>query len=234
LSFISSLSKFIIFRPYFLEEGLFKMLNRNSLLLYLCTDRALSAGRSLLEAVAVAAAGGVTMVQIREKEVVSREFYKLALELRVLTRCLGLPLVVNDRVDIALAVRAEGLHLGQTDLPLSIAREIVGRDMFIGVSVGTVEEARVAQRDGADYLGVGAVFPTGSKSDAGEAIGLERLQEICGAVTIPVVGIGGVNVLNAAQMRRAGAAGVAVISAILSQPDIKAAAEALSQAVRDF
>ncbi|MDR2186198.1 MAG: thiamine phosphate synthase [Treponema sp.] len=203
------------------------MLNPKDLLLYLCTDRVLALGRPLAGAVEEAIAGGVTMVQLREKEASSREFYEIALELRALTRRHHVPLVIDDRLDIALAAGAEGLHIGQSDLPLAAARRLAGKDMFIGVSVSTVEEALEAERNGADYLGAGAVYPTGSKADAGEAVGLGRLAAICAAAKIPVVGIGGVNVDNAGAVIKAGAAGIAVISGILSQPSIGGAARGL-------
>jgi thiamine-phosphate pyrophosphorylase len=203
------------------------MLNPHDLLLYLCTDRVLSLGRPIAEAVEATIAGGVTMVQLREKEASSREFYEIALEVRALTARHHVPLVINDRLDIALAVNAEGLHIGQSDIPLGVARRLAGESMFIGVSASTVEEALQAQAGGADYLGVGAVYPTGSKADAGEAVGLEGLAEIRGAVRIPVVGIGGINADNAAAVLRAGASGIALISGILSRPDIAGAARTL-------
>jgi thiamine-phosphate pyrophosphorylase len=205
------------------------MLDVNALRLYLCTDRVLAMGRPIVEVVEAAIAGGVTMVQLREKAASSREFYEIALEVRKATKRRGIPLVVNDRLDIALAVGADGLHIGRSDLPPGAARRIAGDRLFIGVSAGAVEEALAAEKRGADYLGVGAVFPTGSKADAGDAIGLKELRAICAAVTIPVVGIGGINSANAADVMRSGTAGIAVISAILSQPDIKAAAEALNR-----
>ncbi|MDR0623334.1 MAG: thiamine phosphate synthase [Treponema sp.] len=203
------------------------MLAARDLLLYLCTDRVLALGRPITEAVEAAAAGGVTMVQLREKEISTGEFYRIALEVQALTRRLRVPLVINDRLDIALAVGAGGLHIGQSDLPLAAARRLAGKNMFIGISVSTVEEALRAQAEGADYLGVGAVYPTGSKADAGEAIGLTGLAEIRAAVRIPVVGIGGINAANAAEVMKTGAAGIAVISGILSQPDIQEAAREL-------
>jgi thiamine-phosphate pyrophosphorylase len=202
------------------------MLNPKDLLLYLCTDRILSLKRPIAAAVEAAIAGGVTMVQVREKEVSSREFYDLALELRAVTRARGIPLVINDRLDIALAVSADGLHIGQSDLPLKAARKLAG-GLFIGVSVSSPGEALMAEREGADYLGVGAVFPTASKADAGDAIGLETLRAVCRAVSVPVIGIGGIGIKNAAAVMETGAAGAAVISAILSQPDITKAACAL-------
>jgi thiamine-phosphate pyrophosphorylase len=204
------------------------MLDAKNLKLYLCTDRILAMGRPIVEAVEAAIAGGVTMVQLREKDAASREFYDIALAMQRITRAHHIPLVINDRLDIALAVGADGLHIGQSDLPLKAARSLAGKNMFIGVSAGTIEEALAAQEGGADYLGVGAVFPTGSKADAGDAIGLGQLGAICRAVRIPVVGIGGIGPSNAACVMKAGAAGIAVISAILSQPDVKAACATLS------
>jgi thiamine-phosphate pyrophosphorylase len=207
------------------------MLNPKDLLLYLCTDRVLALGRPITQAVEEAIAGGVTMVQLREKNASSREFYEIALEVQAITRRHRVPLIINDRLDIALAVGAEGIHIGQSDLPLGAARRLAGKDLFIGVSASTVEEALEAERNGADYLGVGAVYPTGSKADAGDAIGLERLRAVIAAVSIPVVGIGGVNPENAGAVMRTGAAGIAVISAILSQPGIREAARNLRAAL---
>jgi thiamine-phosphate pyrophosphorylase len=207
------------------------MLNPHDLLLYLCTDRILSLGRPITQAVEEAIEGGVSMVQLREKDASSREFYEIALTVKAITQRHHIPLVINDRLDSALAVGADGLHIGQSDLPLLEARRLGGKDLFIGVSASTVEEALRAERDGADYIGAGAVYPTGSKADAGDAIGLATLQAICGAVKIPVVGIGGLNAGNAAAVMGTGAAGAAVISAILSQPDIREAALALRAAL---
>jgi thiamine-phosphate pyrophosphorylase len=203
------------------------MLNRQDLLLYLCTDRVLSMGRPILQAVEDALEGGVTMVQLREKDASAREFYEIALKVRALTKSRRIPLVINDRLDIALATGADGLHIGQSDLPLPDARRLAGKALFIGVSVSSPEEAARAEAEGADYLGAGAVYPTGSKADAGDAIGLERFRLICSAVKIPVVGIGGVNAENAEALMRAGAAGISVISALLSQSDIREAARCL-------
>lgn len=207
------------------------MLNKDDLLLYLCTDRVLALGRPIEEAVEAALAGGVTMLQLREKEASTREFYQIALAVKEITQRYKVPLVINDRLDIALAVGADGLHIGQSDLPISVARRLVGDSILIGVSASTVAEAVAAQRAGADYVGAGAVYPTGSKADAGAAIGLDGLAQICAAVSIPVVAIGGVNANNAAAVMQAGAEGIAVISAILSQPDIGAAAAALRAAL---
>jgi thiamine-phosphate pyrophosphorylase len=198
-----------------------------ALKLYLCTDRSLSLGRPLVKTVEDAIAGGVTMVQLREKDISSREFYKLALDVLKLTRAHHIPLIINDRLDIALAIGAEGVHLGQSDLPCGEARRIGGEDFIIGVSAHVPAEAVRAERDGADYIGAGAVFPTGSKADVSAIIGPEGLRSVARSVKIPVIGIGGISPKNAAAVMAAGAAGIAVISAILSQPDIREAAAVL-------
>lgn len=203
------------------------MLNPKDLLLYLCTDRILAMDRPITQAVEDAIIGGVTMVQLREKDAATREFYEIALEIQKVTRRHRIPLVINDRVDIALAVGAEGLHLGQSDMPLAVARRLVGSEMFIGISAATVEKALFAQKDSADYIGVGAVYSTGSKADAGEAIGITGFQAVCAAVDIPVVAIGGINAANTPAVMAAGGNGIAVISAILSQPDIQTASKNL-------
>ena len=203
------------------------MLDPKSLSLYLCTDRIIALGRPLFEVVEEAIIGGVTMVQLREKEATSREFYEIALEIRELTKRNKVPLVINDRLDIALAVGADGLHIGQSDLPLEAVRRVAGGRLFVGVSAGSVQEAVQAEAGGADYLGVGAVFPTGSKDDAGEAIGLESLRAICSAVDLPVVAIGGIGPSNATAVMQCGADGIAVISAILSQQNVRVATEKL-------
>jgi thiamine-phosphate pyrophosphorylase len=208
------------------------MLKKEDLTLYLCTDRALSLGRPLLQAVEAAIKGGVTMVQLREKEASAREFFALAKDLLALTRPLHIPLIINDRLDIALAAGAEGLHIGQSDLPLKEARRVAGEGFIIGVSASTCEAALEAERGGADYIGAGAVFPTGSKADVSAVIGTGGLREICAAVKIPVVAIGGIGPGNARTVTEAGAAGVAVISAILSQPDIQESASMLRRCLR--
>ncbi|MDR1420914.1 MAG: thiamine phosphate synthase [Treponema sp.] len=205
---------------------------KKSLLLYLCTGPVFPPG-SIAGAVEDAVRGGVTMVQIREKEAPAGDFYRTALDVKKVTDRFHIPLVINDRLDIALAAGAGGLHIGQSDLPLREARRLAGKALFIGVSVSTPEQALEAERDGADYLGAGAVYPTGSKTDAGQAIGLARLAGICAAVRIPVVGIGGINAENAAEVIKAGAAGIAVISAILSRRDTEAAARALGSVLAE-
>ncbi|MDR2356345.1 MAG: thiamine phosphate synthase [Clostridiales Family XIII bacterium] len=206
------------------------MFDKKNLRLYLCTDRALAGGRPLAPLVAAAVAGGVTMVQLREKELNTRDFLEAAHAMRALTRRLCVPLVINDRVDIALAVGADGVHLGGADMPVETARERAGGRLFIGATVRSVSAARAAREAGADYLGVGAMFPTGTKSDT-ITIGPAALRAIKEAADLPVVGIGGVNARNAASVIAAGADGVAVVSAILSQADALAAARAVRAAV---
>jgi thiamine-phosphate pyrophosphorylase len=199
--------------------------------LYLVTDRGLSGGRPLEQIVRDSAAGGVTVVQVREKDAGAREFLDQAFVLRQAASDLAIPLIINDRVDIALACRADGVHLGQEDMPCALARRIAGKDMIIGVSVSTVDEALEAEADGADYLGVGPLFATLTKADALPATGLGVLRTIRQAVRIPLVGIGGITHANAGDVIRAGADGVAVVSAIIASPDPGAAARALRSAV---
>jgi len=201
---------------------------------YLVTQASLSAGRTTDEIVADAIDGGVGVVQLREKDRTARERYELGRELRELTREAGVAFVVNDRVDIAQALDADGVHLGDDDLPVPVARELLGDDALIGRSVSTVEDAREAAAAGADYLGVGAVFATGSKDDIDDeeyAIGTERVAAIADAVDIPFVAIGGITADNAVEVVRAGADGVAVITAITQADDPEAATDALHSAV---
>ncbi|HHV57170.1 MAG TPA: thiamine phosphate synthase [Firmicutes bacterium] len=200
--------------------------------LYAITDRRLAGGRSSAEVMEKAIRGGVTLVQLREKEAGGREMVAEAQTLLAVTRRYGVPLIVNDRLDVALAVDAEGVHLGQEDIPCRLARQILGPEKIIGVSASSVEEARQAEADGADYLGVGAVFPTGTKADAGKAIGLEPLKAIKAAVKIPVVAIGGINAANAAAVAATGVDGLAVVSAVVAAPDPQDAARRLVAAFR--
>ncbi len=207
-------------------------MRRVDLSIYIITDR--SAGRARVhEEVATAAiAGGATVVQLREKTLATRQFLEVAVRTRDATRRAGLPLIINDRVDVALAVDADGVHVGPDDMPVGVARRLLGPDRIIGASAGTVAEAVEAERDGADYLGVGSVFATPSKADAGAPIGTRTVQAIVRAVRIPVVGIGGITPDNAAAVIDAGAAGVAVISAVANADDISAAVRHLVEVVR--
>jgi len=200
--------------------------------IYLVTDRGILQGRAQLDAVAEAIEGGVTLIQLREKEVSSREFYQIAVKVKDLAHSKGVPLLINDRLDSALAVNADGLHIGQEDLPLKVARKLLGPDKIIGLSVSNLEDAVQGEKEGADYLGAGAVYPTTSKDVSESPIGPDGLKKIKDAVSIPVVGIGGINLFNIEEVKRTGVDGVAVISAIMGAPDIKDAARKLADAWR--
>lgn len=191
--------------------------------LYLVTDRMRMSTRTLGEAVEQAVMGGCTLVQLREKDISALDFYALALEIKKITDRYGISLIINDRIDIAMAAGAAGVHIGQQDIPADIARKVIGRDMLLGVSVGSAAEAIDAVKAGADYLGVGAMFPTGTKPDAG-FVSMEELGRIRKAVDIPIVVIGGISRENAMLFRPMGIDGLAVVSAVIAQPDIKASA----------
>ncbi len=191
--------------------------------LYLVTNRLLMSTKTLGEAVEQAIIGGCTMVQLREKEISSLDFYALALDIKEIADSYGIPLIINDRIDIAMAVGAAGVHIGQKDIPADIARKVIGKDMLLGVSAASVAEAENAAKAGADYLGVGAMFPTGTKPDAG-VVSMEELGRIRRAVDIPIVVIGGINKENAMLFQPMGIDGLAVVSAVIAQPDIKKSA----------
>ncbi len=191
--------------------------------LYLCTDRKLMSTNTLEEAVEQAILGGCSLIQLREKQSSSREFFEMAKRIKAITDRYRVPLIINDRIDIALAVDAAGVHLGQEDIPAKEARRIMGEEKVIGVSARTVELARKAVEDGADYLGVGAMFATSTKGNA-KVIGKEKLKEIRAAVSIPIVAIGGINHSNAAQLVDIGINGLAVVSSVIGASDIQAAA----------
>ncbi len=194
--------------------------------LYLVTDRQLMSCDSLTEAVEQAILGGCTMIQLREKELSSLEFYNQAVAVKQVTDKYHIPLIINDRIDIAMAVQATGVHIGQHDLPAAAVRKVIGENMLLGVSASSIAEAIQAQQDGADYLGVGAMFPTGTKTDA-DSVSMEELQKIRAAVSLPIVVIGGINKGNAGRFKPMGIDGLAVVSAIIAQSDIKAAAAEL-------
>lgn len=195
--------------------------------LYLITDRRFLKGRELKKVVEDSILGGVSIVQVREKDVSTREFYNVALEVKKVTDYYKVPIIINDRLDIAQAINAQGVHLGQKDMELSIARKLLGQDKIIGISVGTVKEALEAEKNGADYLGIGTVFPTGSKKDIANLIGLNGLKEIKNNIRIPSVAIGGINKDNFKEVIGAGVQGISVISAILKEEDVKKAAKNL-------
>ena len=170
--------------------------------------------------------GGTTVIQLREKDCSSREFYELGLRVKKITERYNAPLIINDRVDIALAVGAAGVHVGQGDLPCKVVREIVGPDMIVGVSAATLDEAVQAEEDGADYLGVGAMYATATKTDT-RPVSMEELLKIRAAVKIPIVVIGGINKQTLGNFKGTGVDGLAVVSAIVAQPDPEAAAREL-------
>ena len=203
------------------------------LLLYAVTDRHWLNGRTLVDVVRESLDGGVTMIQLREKSLDEGKFLEEAKELQALCRERHVPFIVNDNVDIAKAMDADGVHVGQDDMSALDARAKLGPDKLIGVSAHTVEEALLAEKQGADYLGVGAVFPTSSKSDVGE-MSYETLKAICKAVSIPVVAIGGISGENVGKLAGSGICGVAVISAIYAAKDVKAAAADLKATVEEM
>lgn len=189
--------------------------------LYLVTDRGILKGRDLFQAVEEAIKGGVTLVQLREKDISSRDFYHIALKIKEVVHYHHIPLIINDRLDIALAADADGLHIGQDDLPLKVARKLLGLGKILGYSVSNAEEARFGEQNGADYLGAGTVYPTGSKADVGELIGADGLRSIKQSVSIPVVGIGGIGISNLEEVKVTGIDGISLISAILGSDDIE-------------
>jgi thiamine-phosphate pyrophosphorylase len=196
------------------------------LTLYLVTDRRPLCGRCLEECVEQAILGGATLIQLREKEISSSEYLDLASKVKAVTDRYGIPLIINDRVDIALAVDAAGVHLGPEDLPVPVARKLLGSHRIIGASASSLEEALSLEAEGADYLGVGAVYPSTTKQNT-ERVSLEELRRIKSAVGIPVVAIGGIDAENASEVIGTGVDGVAVVSAIINRTDIREAARLL-------
>jgi thiamine-phosphate pyrophosphorylase len=194
--------------------------------LYLVTDRELMAADSIEECVEQAILGGCTVVQLREKTVSSREFYMTALRLREITARLKVPLIINDRADIALAVDADGVHIGQEDLPYDAVRRIVGQDKIVGVSASNLTEALTAAEMGADYLGVGAMFATNTKANA-NPMSMDELRRIRAEVNIPIVVIGGINKDTVPLFKGTGIDGIAVVSAIVAQNDVAGVAREL-------
>ena len=202
--------------------------DKKDLLLYAVTDRHWLDGRTLYEVVKESLDGGATFVQLREKTLDEETFLEEAKELQKLCKEYSVPFVINDNVDIAIEMDADGVHVGQSDMEAGDVRAKLGPDKIVGVSAGTVEEAIRAEERGADYLGVGTVFPTGSKDDA-IAVSHDTLKEICEAVSIPVIAIGGITQENVTELAGSGICGIAVISAIYAQKDIKKATENLKE-----
>lgn len=201
--------------------------------IYLVTDDGCLQGRALIDCVREALEGGVTLVQYRAKTASSAEMYAEALQLKALCDSFNVPLIINDRLDIAMAVGAAGVHLGQDDLPCAAARKLLGEDYLIGVSAHNPAEAKAALQSGADYLGCGAVFGTATKADV-KKLGTEGLMAICREKGLPVVGIGGVTADNYREVRAAGADGAAIVSGILAQPDISATVRAIAKVSQEF
>lgn len=196
--------------------------DKNSLLMYAITDRRWLDGKSLEEAVKEALQGGATFIQLREKDLDGEHLEEEARSIQQLCQKYKVPFILDDNVALAKKINADGVHVGQSDMEADQVREILGKDKIVGVSAGTVEEALKAEKEGADYLGVGAVFPTGSKDDA-DPVSYETLKAICDAVTIPVIAIGGITSENVIKLKGTGIAGVAVISAIFAQKNIEEA-----------
>ena len=201
--------------------------------LYLVTDRELMSSASVEESVTQAIAGGCTVIQLREKSLSSRDFYEVARLVREITSQSSVPFLVNDRLDIALAVDADGVHVGQEDLPCGAVRRIMGDDKIVGVSVSNLPEALAARDAGADYLGVGAMYATGTKTDA-DITSMDELKRIRAAIDLPLVVIGGINADTVPNFKGTGIDGIAVVSAIVAQPDVAGAAGKLKKMFEEF
>lgn len=207
--------------------------DKKDLLLYAVTDRAWLGDKTLSWQVEESLKGGATMIQLREKHLDHEHFLKEAKEIKELCRKYQVPFLINDDVDLAVEVDADGVHVGQHDMEAGEVRKKIGPNRILGVSAQTVEQALLAQQAGADYLGVGAVFPTGTKDDA-DAVSIQTLGEICRAVSIPVVAIGGIGQHNVMQLAGSGICGIAVVSAIYAQTDIQNAASTLHALAKEM
>ena len=193
--------------------------------LYLVTDKSDDVEK-FLKTIEEAIKGGVTIVQIREKTATTLDFYNLALKVKEITTKYNVPLIINDRIDIALAIDADGIHVGQTDMPCEVTRKLMGSDKIVGVSASTIKEAKQAEKDGADYIGTGAIFPTTTKDDA-EKVSKKELKEIVDSIDIPVVAIGGITIENAPELIDTGIKGLSVVSAIMSSDNPKLSSQKL-------
>ncbi|OQX66265.1 MAG: thiamine-phosphate diphosphorylase [Desulfococcus sp. 4484_242] len=196
---------------------------------HVLTDTVLQSRFSHVELAEMAIAGGAHVIQFRQKQGSTRELTAIAKKMKRVCADGGAAFIVNDRIDVAMAARADGVHLGQDDFPISFARKLLGKDTIIGGSAATLEEARKCLSEGADYVGFGPVFPTGSKDDAGPASGIETLKKVVEAVPVPIIAIGGIGLENAPAVVKAGAHGIAVISAVCCQKDPRKAAQALRE-----
>lgn len=206
--------------------------NKIDYTLYLCTDRELMSTETLEEAVEQAIKGGCTVIQLREKDCTSQEFYETAKRIHEITKRFNVPLIINDRVDIALAVDADGVHVGQSDLPAAVVRSIIGEDKIVGVSATNLSEAKQAVLDGADYLGVGAMYQTDTKTDA-QTVTMEELKAIRSEVDVPIVVIGGINQKTMDNFKGMGIDGLAVVSAVIAADNIEQAAQDMAAAFRE-
>ena len=200
-------------------------MNNIDLSLYLVTDNS-EDEEKFLKTIEEAINGGVTVVQIREKTADTLDFYNLALKVKEITTKYNVPLIINDRVDVALAIDADGVHVGQSDMPCDVTRKLIGENKILGVSAATIDEAKKAEKDGADYIGTGAVFPTSTKDDAPN-ITKKDLKDIVDSINIPVVAIGGITIENANELKNTGISGLSVVSAIMSADNPKEASEKL-------
>lgn len=206
-------------------------LGRDKLLLYAVTDRAWTGEKTLEQQIEEALEAGATMIQLREKHLSDEEFLEEAKKVKAITERFGVPLIINDNVEVAIRSGADGVHVGQSDMEAGNVRELIGEDKILGVTAKTVEQAKLAESRGADYLGVGTVFPTSTKPDA-LGITMDTLKEICHAVSIPAVAIGGITKDNIWMFEGTGAAGVALVSAIFGQKDIQEATKDMKERAR--
>jgi len=218
--------RLVILTAILLQKERNLMKNKIDYTLYLCTDRKLMSTDTIEESVELAILGGCTIVQLREKCCSSLKFYQLALRIKDITDRYNVPLIINDRVDVAMAIDAAGVHIGQNDLPAAVVRKLIGKDKILGVSASNLKEAVKAQNDGADYLGVGAMYSTTTKKDT-EIVTMDELKKIRKAVDIPIVVIGGISKNTICNFKGSGIDGFAVISAIVAQKDITAATREL-------
>ena len=207
-------------------------MNSIDLSLYLVTDNS-DDEEKFLKTIEEAIQGGTTVVQIREKTAETLDFYNLALKVKEITDKYDVPLIINDRVDVALAIDADGVHVGQSDMPCDITRKLIGDDKILGVSAATIEEAKKAQKDGADYIGTGAVFPTQTKDDA-PSVTKQELKEVVESIDIPVVAIGGITLENASELKDTGISGLSVVSAIMSSENPKKSSQDLLKVFNSF
>ena len=203
------------------------MKNKVDYSLYLVTNSDNKTNEEFLNIIEESILGGVTVVQIREKKIPTRDFYNLAIEVKKITDNYGVPLIVNDRIDVALSIDAAGVHVGQSDLPADVVRTIIGEDKILGVSAATIEEMKKAEEDGADYIGTGAIFPTQTK-DA-DCIAIDYLKKLVDAVKIPVIAIGGLNKNNITSLANTNIKGISVVSAIMDSNNPKIASELLKK-----